>query len=144
MQRIIKISVLGGVLLYGGNDTSIVKEVNLTNIRNGMIYSKEIQIVKSTTLNENNLDTELIHYEFSNGNKFHSKSMIMIKFRGTVNIQEIEDTYQLKLVRKMNSGDYLFQNNSRNTLDTINKVIDEISFNIERISPNLTLNVIMM
>ena len=122
------------------NKEDIIKTVKIQNIKNGKQFSQEVFIVESP-LKKTNSITNTIEYAFANGNKFNSKSKIMIKFKNeSVNTKMIESQYGLNFERKMSSGDYLFTNKSGNTLDIINMVIKNESANILRISPNLILN----
>ena len=67
----------------------------------------------------------------------------MIKFKSSshIDMKAFERKYHLKLIRKMNSGDYLFKNMDGDTLNIINTILADNSVQIERIKPNLILNV---
>ncbi len=123
--------------------------VKISNIRNGIVYQEQVYTLKKVSTMQsagktlNSSDNGITHYTFANGNKFNSKSMILIKFNqdSHVNVEEIASKYHLKFIRKMNSGDYLFENREGDTLRIINTILTDESSRIERISPNLILNV---
>ncbi len=66
----------------------------------------------------------------------------MIKFKNNkkVDLSQIEVKYALKLIRKMNSGDYLFKNTEGDTLEKIGKISQDRDLDIRKISPDLKLN----
>ena len=122
-------------------DTNSIKNsVKMTNIRNGIVYNEKVYILKD--MQKTASASTLTQYAFSDGRTFNSKSEIMIKFNKdtNVNINEIEQTYHLEFIRKMNSGDYLFKNSANTTLETINSILNDKSSDIERISPNVIFN----
>jgi hypothetical protein len=124
---------------------SAKEKVEIQEIRNGRVYSQEIYIIENSTTRPSEMSTQssenITHYLFANGNEFNSKSKIMIKFNSDdVDIKEIESKYNLRLKRKMNSGDYLFENLGEDTLSTINLLLKEKSSKIKRVSPNMILN----
>jgi len=149
---IIAVMLLIGIL-YSKNQTmdiagdSIKEKVKIKNIRNGYVYNQEIYVLKDLNVTEpSSMITKstqhITHYAFANGNRFNSKSEIMVKFKSPIHIdiESIEKKYHLKLKRKMNSGDYLFENLGDNTLDIINLLLTDEPDNIERVSPNMILN----
>jgi len=149
---IITVMLLTGIL-YAKNQTmdiagdSIKEKVKIKNIRNGYVYNQEIYVIEDSNVTEPSSMSiqstqHITHYAFANGNRFNSKSEIMVKFKSTshIDIESIEKKYHLKLKRKMNSGDYLFENLGNNTLDIINLLLTDESANIERVSPNMILN----
>ena len=155
MKQIVTItlSILLTSMLSAKNKTmeiaqSAIKEtVKLKDVRNGTVYTQELYILKDSNETQAGVivtdpNQTLTYYAFANGNKFNSKSEIMIKFNSdsNINIEDIESKYNLKLKRKMNSGDYLFENLGANTLDTINLLLKDESSNIKRISPNMIFN----
>jgi len=142
-----KIIVLATTLLWAGtllaseiNTAEIQETVKMQNIQHGKIVTENVYVLKSASKVQK-MNDNLIQYTFSDGRKFTSKSKIMIKFTNdSVNIAEIERKYHLKLQRKMNSGDYLFTNLNADTLRTINTLLKDEAANIERITPDLILN----
>ncbi|OPX26865.1 MAG: hypothetical protein B1H07_03390 [Campylobacteraceae bacterium 4484_166] len=128
--------------IFDKNET--IKEVKLKTTRNGIVSSKKVFVLKNK--NENKIKTNstnnIINYGFSNGDKFNSKSKIIVKFANKkIDINYIEHKYNLKYIRKMNSGDHIFENTSGNTLYIINNMLDDKSINIKRINPNMILNI---
>ncbi|HHB94108.1 MAG TPA: hypothetical protein ENK88_03095 [Campylobacterales bacterium] len=127
---------------------SIKEKVKIKNIRNGHVYNQEIYVIEdsnkteSSTMGVQSNQQHITHYAFANGNRFDSKSEIMVKFKSEshIDIENIEKKYHLKLKRKMNSGDYLFENLGANTFDIINLLITDEANSIERVSPNMILN----
>ena len=124
----------------------IKETIKIKNIRNGKVYTEKIYVLKDSNKTEEGMGVQsttenITQYAFSNGNKFNSKSKIMIKFKSKdIKIEKIEKKYHLKLKRKMNSGDYLFENKNGNTLNIINLLLKDEASNIERVSPDMILN----
>jgi len=115
--------------------------VKIKNIRNNIVYSQDIYIIEDSGMTPQSGNT-LTRYAFANGNKFNSKSDIMIKFKNpnSVNIGDIESRYNLRVKRKMNSGDYLFENIGGDIVNVMNSLLENDSSIIERVSPNMILN----
>jgi hypothetical protein len=116
-----------------------MQQFNMFTVRNGKLLNKKVFAPKMRTAGST--ATKLV-YTLPDGSVFHAKSEIMIKFKKgvRVDIAALEEKYGLKLVRKMRSGDYLFKNEGTDTLKTINTISKEKTSEIERISPNLRLN----
>jgi hypothetical protein len=157
MKKIIAIivAVLLGGCLYGKDKdlniasnikNNIEKKIKMKNIRNGRVFTQEVYILKtknvSNTMSTNLLNQDIVYYAYSNGSKFNSKSDIMIKFYNQidVNIEDIEYKYGLKLIKKMNSGDFLFKNLDGDTVEKIASLIQDITLKIKRVLPNMKLN----
>jgi lipopolysaccharide export LptBFGC system permease protein LptF len=121
------------------NEDAVSKKQIIYTKKNGKMTNEDIR--ESTITVKSNNAEQKINYKYKNGDKFHSKSDIMIKFNSVVNIQSIENKYNLKLKRKMNSGDYLFENISGNTLNIINEIVEDNTLDIQRITPNKILNI---
>jgi hypothetical protein len=122
-------------------DKNLVKEsLKMTTVHNGVVSQKNVYVMKVST--KSAAAKNAVEYFLPNGNKFNSKSEIMVKFKKgeKVDIDAIEQKYQLKLIRKMTSGDYLFKNIGGNTLDTINTFLKDEASKVERISPDMILN----
>ncbi|MBA1420060.1 MAG: hypothetical protein FAF03_04155 [Epsilonproteobacteria bacterium] len=140
--------------LYGKNKdlniasnikNSIEKKIKMKNIRNTKVFTQEIYVLKTKNTSDKilakTLNKDIVYYAYPNGNKFNSRSDIMVKFnQHDVNIEEIEYKYDLKLIRKMNSGDFLFKNLDGNTLEKINLILQDETLKVKRILPNMKLN----
>lgn len=129
------------------NTVETKKSVKMTQVRNGNLYSESIYVMEENDTTVSPFGTmspdRVREYIFANGNTFHSQSKIMIKFKkecDRVVIKEIESRYGLNLERKMNSGDYLFGHRQGDTLYIINAVLKDYAVCIDRISPNMVLN----
>ena len=121
---------------------SIVQTVKIQKIKKGKIFSRDVFVLKPAVSSLSKGKDSVIHYAFENGNKFTSKSKIMIKFNSeNVDMNTLKKKYHLTLIRKMNSGDYLFSQDGANTLDTINTLIQNESAQITTITPSLVFNV---
>jgi hypothetical protein len=154
MKQIMIISIVLISVLIAKNkpmhipNNAIPNKVKISDIKNGIIKQERIYKINKSKIQSfgkinNNTNDTIIEYTFANGNKFNSKSKIIIKFRSgtTIDVKKLEKKYHLKFIRKMNSGDYLFKNMDGNTLNIINAIVADESLKIERISPNLILNV---
>lgn len=118
----------------------IQKTVKIKTVKDGVVYTKKLYILKGN--NKNNINSDIENYAFSDGNKFNSNSDLMIKFikNTKIDIQNFSKKYNLKLKKKMNSGDYLFENINGNILNTIELIIKNEHTKIKRIFPNMILN----
>jgi len=118
----------------------IQKTVKIKTVKDGVVYTKKLYILKGN--NKNNINSDIENYAFSDGNKFNSNSDLMIKFikNTKIDIQNFSKKYNLKLKKKMNSGDYLFENINGNILNTIELIIKNEHTKIKRILPNMILN----
>ncbi len=158
MKKIVILTVaifLSGCL-YGKNKElrvaksikkSIKKKIKIQNIRNGKVFTQEIYILKAKDSQNKTLTKSMqqdrLYYVYPNGDRFNSKSDIMVKFYNDkdIDIKEIEDRYGLKLIRKMNSGDFLFKNIKGDTLNKINSLLRDKAQKIKRIKPNIKPNI---
>jgi len=150
-KNIVIASMLVSASLWAQNSnieidqSTISKTVKIQNIKHGKVFSNNVFVLKptvNTTENSNKTLNTVVQYAFSNGNTFTSQSDILVKFNTeNVNVKDIEQKYGLKLIRKMNSGDYLFKNIGNDTLDTVNALLQNEATNIQRITPDLSLNV---
>lgn len=152
MKQILILSILLTGILIAKNKTMPIPEdsqpnkVKISSIQNGIVKQHRVYTVneaKIQSLGKHPGTDSITQYTFANGNKFHSKSKIMIKFKSSshIDMKAFERKYHLKLIRKMNSGDYLFKNMDGDTLNIINTILADNSVQIERIMPNLILNV---
>jgi len=149
MKKFILLSniLFTGVIMAQTGNMDIVQDniqetIKIKNVKHGKLYTQNIYILKSPITQAASTKKSIVYYAFPNGNRFNSGSKIMIKFKdASVNISEIENKYHLKLQRKMHSGDYLFTNLNANTLEVINTLLKEEATHIERITPDLILNV---
>ncbi len=134
--------------LYGNNKalhlpSNVLKKSVLKIVRNGKMTEKIVYTIRKDNINNRVQNSEKIqYYAYSNGQEFNSKSNIMIKFKNNkkVDLSQIEVKYALKLIRKMNSGDYLFKNTEGDTLEKIGKISQDRDLDIKKISPDLKLN----
>ena len=150
-KNIVIASMLVSASLWAQNSnmeidqSTISKTVKIQNIKHGKVFSNDVFVLKptvNTTENSNKTLNTVVQYAFSNGNKFTSQSDILVKFNTeNVNVKDIEQKYGLKLIRKMTSGDYLFKNIGNDTLDTVNALLQNEATSIQRITPDLSLNV---
>ncbi len=109
--------------------------IRLKSMNNNIISSQQIYAVDTNTTTTEYFD--------NSGNKFNSKSDIIVKFTNSneVNIQDIESKYGLRFKRKMTIGDFIFENTGTiNTLEIINFMIEDNELNIKRIMPNLVFS----
>ena len=146
-------AVLLSGCLYGKNKgfsiasnikNSINKKIKIKSIRNGIVSTQDIYTLKPKQdgVSTNSLDQSIVYYAYPNGDRFNSKSNLMIKFNDKdIDIETIEQQYGLKLIRKMNSGDYLFKIIDGDVVNIINSLIQDKSLKIKRIKPNVKLNV---
>ena len=146
MKKIILLAtslLCAGTLLAADiNKDSIQETVKIQNVKHGKIVTQDVYILKSTSQVQKTSAIPLIQYAYTDGRTFTSKSKIMIKFKNdSMNISDIESKYNLKLQRKMNSGDYLFQNLNADTLKVINTLLDGEAIHIKNITPDVILNV---
>lgn len=80
------------------------------------------------------------HQETKQGKKFSNDVEILVKFSKDINIDNFTAKHELKLIRKMVTGHYIFINQSKYTpMDLIKKIIDEESI-VLSIFPNWQLN----
>jgi hypothetical protein len=103
---------------------------------------KKNQMMVNSADESSDSTSNITHYMYKNGNKFDSKSQIMIKLSDSSQdkIDYIEDKYNLRLIRKLNSGDYLFENLGDDTLHTMEELLNDNQIQIKRINPNMQLN----
>ena len=143
MKQILILSILLTGILIAKNKTMPIPEdsqpnkVKISSIQNGIVKQHRVYTVNDTkiqSLGKSPGSDTVTQYIFANGNKFNSKSKIMIKFKSEskINIKALESKYHLKFIRKMNSGDYLFKNMDGDTLDIVNAVLADNSLQIER------------
>lgn len=123
------------------------KKTSLSGIRNGIVTNN---IINEDGKNKNlsylkNLDKSVIYYTNAEGEHFHSKSDLFIKFNKTSKpyLAMIEKSYQLKLIEQLIIGDYRFKNiGKKNTVDIINRIVLKEQSNLIRIYPDKILNYI--
>ena len=153
---IVNFLIFIGINLHA-DEYIIDKSKNISNIRNGVKYTQKIYILKkknqlmqnsingASSSSNNTNSSSTIKYMYKNGNKFNSKSEIMLKLDSSSEdkISYIEQTYNITMIRKMNSGDYLFKNpnsSDANTLDIMQLLLNDENINIKRVNPNMRLN----
>jgi hypothetical protein len=115
-------------------------EINiLKSIKQGVLYEKKFQ--KFVYANDHNKTK----YKDVNGNTFSSDSEIIIQLKKNVDIRQFELRYGLSFKRKMLTGDYIFINEgSKDSLHIINQILTDDIIHIERIMPNMILNMQLM
>jgi hypothetical protein len=137
--------IVGSSMLVGASLTVKQQSVELQTLRKGKAVAQKVYIVEASNVKEMNAQQtalkSVVHYKYVNGNSFHSKSEVLVRFTSdTVDIEAIESTYGIKLKRKMKSGSYIFTNESGNTLEIINRILKEGSLPIKQIIPNILFN----
>jgi len=121
--------------------------VQMKNKNNNMIGNMDIRVINTTQtrglLRSNSLSSDSNRqYEYSNGDKFDSSSDIIIKFKNKINISDIENNYHLKYIKHIATDYILFKNlGYDDTLNIINRIVENMNENIEEILPNKVLNV---
>lgn len=133
MNKILIVSILVIFIsvIYANDDELKI----LKSIKNGIVYDKRIYKV---ILNNDDNRTK---YKDTSGNTFNSKSEIIVKLKNNIDISQFELRYGLTFKRKMLIGDFIFENKgTKNTLHIINQILIDDVTHIEKIMPNMILN----
>ena len=115
-------------------------EINiLKSVKNGVLYEKKFEKFVYAS------DDNKTKYKDINGNTFSSNSEIIIQLKKNIDIRQFELRYGLSFKRKMLTGDYIFINEgSKDSLHIINQILTDDIIHIERIMPNMILNMQLM
>jgi len=146
MKKYILFSIFSSCFLFATTKRKDDQpRLELKSIRNGVVFDVPLKEDKKveTKLNDGK---SLTLYQDKQGNKFHSKSDIFIRFKTKISktrLKEIEKNYSLQLKEINLIGDYRFKNRGeKDTVTLINLIIKKEGQNLIRIYPNKTLNLI--